>query len=153
MIDQLRLDLLTAEDARQPSLDLGASVNLNSHENGVFDATTQPFTGRGYDWQLGLTLTLPWGLRAQNALYRQALNNYNSQQTTVQQLDQNLLVQVRSAVRAVESAKESVSIATLASQLAAEQFDQQKAQYDAGLATFRFVEDAQAALNLSLIHI
>ncbi len=146
-LDQLRVDLLTAADARQPILDLGGSVNFNSREDGFFDAADQVTTGRGYNWQLGLTLTLPWGLRAQNARYRQALASFNSQQTTVEQLDQNLLAQVRAAVRAVETAKESVAIATLASQLATQQFDQQKAQYDAGLATFRFVEDAQAALN------
>jgi len=150
-LDQLRLDVLTAADSRQPSLDLGASVNLNSNENGAFDAAAQPLTGRGYDWQLGLTLTLPWGLRAENARYRQALATFNSQEATIEQIDQNLLTQVRSAVRAVETAKESVSIAALASQLAAEQFDQQKAQYDAGLATFRLVEDAQAALNSAQI--
>jgi outer membrane protein len=150
-LDQLRLDVLTADDARQPDLNLGASVNLNSSEDSGFNAVDQELSGRGYNWQLGLNLTLPWGMRAQNARYRQALATFNSQQTTVEQLDQNLLTQVRTAVRAVETGKESVAIATLASKLAAEQFDQQKAQYDAGLATFRQVEDAQADLNTAQI--
>jgi outer membrane protein len=146
-LTQLRLDVLTADNARQPALDLGASLSLNSREKSAVSSVGQVFTGRGDSWQLGLTLTLPWGLKAENARYRQSLLSLDSAQTRYEQLDQTLLTQVRSAVRAVETGKENVAIAALARDLSQQQYDREKARYDAGLSTVRLLRDAEADLN------
>ncbi len=146
-LGQLRLDVLTADNARHPQLDLGGSLGLSSRENNYGDATSQLLTGRGESWSLGLNLTLPWGLRAENARYRQSVASLDSEQARYEQLDQSLLAQVRTAVRAVQTGRESVAIAALASSLSQRQYDQEKARYDAGLATFRDVQNFQADAN------
>ncbi len=146
-LSQLRLDVLTADNARKPALDLGASLNLSSRERSAVESSEQLFTGRGNSWQLALTLTLPWGLQAENARYRQALISLDSAQTRFEQLDQTLLSQVRSAVRAVETGKENVAIAALTRDLSQQQYDREKARYDAGLSTVRLLRDAEADLN------
>jgi outer membrane protein len=146
-LDQLRLDLVTAKDNVQPSLALGGAFGLSSTESTYGRAATQPLSGKGYDWQIDLTLSVPLGHRADEARYRQTLNSLSSGEASLQQIDQNLLAQVRTAVRAVETSRESVTISALAHELSKRQFELQKARYDAGLSTFLQVQQTQSDLN------
>ena len=150
-LSQLRLDVLTADNSRRPALDLAGGLNLASRERSYPEAATQLFTARGESWSLGLNLTLPWGLKAENARYRQAVTSLDSAQTRFEQLDQNLLAQVRTAVRAVETGKESLAVATSTRDLSQQTYDREKARYDAGLSTVRLLRDAEADLNSAKI--
>lgn len=161
--EQLKLDLAVAKNNQQPSLDLGAAVGFNSADrssaSGAFASTAD---GDSSNWQVDLTLTIPWGLRAEKAAYRQARTNLSRQETALAQLDQNLLVAVRAAVRAIETNRENVVVTALAATLSQKQFEAEKARYEAGRSTYRFVEDArrdqdtarvnalQAAVNLRI---
>ena len=82
---------------------------------------------------------MPWGRHADKARYRVAQTNLNSQKLRLEQLEQNLLVNVRTSVRAVETQLAAVEIATKGTELATRQYEQQKARFDAGLATSRQV--------------
>ena len=86
-------------------------------------------------------------MRSNRALYRQAMDSVNSQQVTLDQADQALVVGVRSAVRAVQSSVESVSAAGAAARLSQRQYDLQQAKFDAGLATSYDVLQAQNQLE------
>lgn len=146
--EQLKLDVAVAKQNRLPTLDLGAAVGYNGEgrdtAGGAFNSATSADT---YNWQVDLTVSIPWGLRAERARYRQAINNLNRQETFIQQVDQNLVVQVRSATRAVETNRETVSVSALATQLSQRQFETEKARYEAGLSTYRFVEDSRQDLD------
>ena len=67
----------------------------------------------------------------------------------IKQIEQQLVVSVRTAVRAVETNLIAAEIAAKATQLASRQYDQQKARYDAGLSTSRvllqFQDDLESA--------
>ena len=142
--EQLKLDVAVAKNNRLPTLDLGAAMGLNGADrrnvNGAFNSST---SGDSYDWQVDLTLSIPWGLRAERAKYRQAQSNLSRQETVLAKLDQNLLVDVRAAVRAVDTNRETVSVSILATELSRKQFEAEKARYEAGRSTYRFVEDAR----------
>ena len=144
LAEQLKIDLAVAKNNRLPTLDLGAAVGLNGADrrnaNGAFTSST---SGDSYDWQVDLTVSIPWGLRAERARYSQARTNLSRQQTTIAKLDQNLLIDVRAAVRAVDTNRESVTVSTLATELSRKQFEAEKARYEAGRSTYRFVEDAR----------
>ncbi|HZP60476.1 MAG TPA: TolC family protein, partial [Opitutaceae bacterium] len=103
--------------------------------------------GDGYNWQVDLSLTFPWGNRAGNAAYHTALNNLRSQQTALEQLDQALVVEVRTDVRTVTTNLDSVKISTLSAELSEKQYELQKAKFDAGLSTSREVLQSQADLE------
>ena len=144
LAEQLKLDLAVAKNNRLPTLDLGAAVGLNGADrrnaNGALNSAA---SGDSYDWQVDLTLSIPWGLRAERANYRQARTRLNRQETALAQLDQNLLVDVHAAVRAVETNREAVTVSVLATELSRKQFEAEKARYQAGRSTYRFVEDAR----------
>jgi outer membrane protein TolC len=61
----------------------------------------------------------------------------------LQQIEQNILVQVRSAVRAVQTSQEGARIASLNTELSRREYDTEKARYEAGLSTFRRVQEAK----------
>jgi outer membrane protein TolC len=146
-IKQLELDVLTTKSGRLPSLNLDGSLAYSGREadlGGAWDLVTK----RGsYNWALGLTLRFPWGLHAENSRYRIALNNLSSAKLRSQQLERTMLVQVRSAVRSVQTNVESVRISELSSQLSQKKYDLEKARYDAGLSTARRVLEAQSDLE------
>ena len=89
-------------------------------------------------------------MRANKALYRQAMASVESQKVALDQADQVLTVQVRSAIRAVNANKEAVdaSLATVA--LSKKQYSLQKAKFDAGLSTSYDVLQAQNQLEAAL---
>lgn len=151
--EQLKLDVAVAKNNRLPAVDLGAAVGYNGEDRdnpgGSFSSAA---SGDAYNWQVDLTVSVPWGLRAERARYRQALNSLNRQETFIQQLDQTLLFQVRAAVRAVETNRETVSVSALATRLSEQQFETEKARYESGLSTYRFVEDSRQDLDTARVN-
>ncbi len=151
-VDRARVTLDASRRDRLPDLDLGAAVGLNSQQPDANSAVDQLPSGDGYSWQVDLTLTVPWGLKADRARYRQNLAALHRAETRLRQVDQDILVAVRAAIRAVETGRENVRITRLASELSARQFDLEKARFDAGLSTFRRVQEAREDLDAARVN-
>jgi outer membrane protein TolC len=151
MIEQFRLDALKAKRDQLPSLAVNGGLGYNSAAAGYTPAANQLWNGSGYNWQAGFSLSIPWGMAANRALYRQAMANVHSEQLTQEQTDQQLVVQVRSAVRAVASSVESVRAAGEETSLSEKQYELQKAELDAGLATSYDVLQAQNQLETARV--
>jgi len=151
-IEQLRIDADVAKRNRLPTFDVGGSFGYNTTENSYRNAARRVWDGDGYSWVLDATVSLPLGLRAERARYRQSLSSLSREQMRLQQLDQDILVSVRAAVRSVQTNQESVRISGLATQLSQRQFDLEKARYDAGLSTFRRVQEAQEDVDTSRVN-
>lgn len=151
-IKQLEIDRETAKRNRLPSFDVGAGLGLNSREASFGDAATRTFDGDGYAWQVDLTLRVPWAQREDNARLRLAQSNIVREQTRLQQIDQDLVVDVRAAVRAVETNRESVAISGLATRLSERQYELERARFNAGLSTSRRVLEAQDDLELARVN-
>jgi outer membrane protein TolC len=90
-------------------------------------------------------------MRANRALYRQAMASVHSEEVTLDQTDQTLVVNVRAAVRGVQTNIASVRASTQATQFAEKQYELQKAEFDAGLATSYDVLQAQNNLETSRV--
>jgi outer membrane protein len=148
-IKQLKIDLETARRNQLPDLDLTASLGYTARATsaGYEQAIANMPNDHGNNWSVGLNYSMPWGKHADKARYRTAQTNLLSRQAQLEQLEQTLLVNVRTAVRAVEANLATVEIATKATELAARQYEQQKARYDAGLSTSRLVLLAQDDLE------
>jgi outer membrane protein TolC len=140
-IKQLKLDLETARRNQLPDLDLLASLGYTARATnaGYQQAIANLPNDHGNNWSIALNYSMPWGKHADKARYRTAQTNLLSSQKQLEQLEQSLLVSVRNAVRAVETNLAAVEIAAKETELAARQYDQQKARFDAGLSTSRQV--------------
>lgn len=144
-IRQQELDIATARNARLPQLDLGAQAFYTSTDASLDDARSNIWDGQGYNWQVDLSLSFPWGFREERARIRQALAGRERQEILYAQIEQQILVSVRSAVRAVQTGVENLRLSTLAATLSQREFEVEKARYDSGLSTFRRVQESQAA--------
>jgi outer membrane protein len=145
-IEQFKLDALTTKRNALPELDIDGGVGLNSLGHSYNAAINQLPNDNGHSWQAGVTLNFPIGLRANRALYHQALASQHSEETSLEQEDENLTVQVRSAVRAVQTGIESVRASTETATLSEKQYELEKAKFDAGLVTSLDVLQEQNAL-------
>jgi len=146
-IEQYQLDALRAKINNRPQLGVTGGAGYLTARDSFYNAATKVWSGPGYDWQAGLSLSFPWGLRQNKALYRQAMDNVKAEQTTLDQSDQALTVQVRAAVRAIEANRQSVDSAIQNELLSQKQYELQKAKFDAGLATSYDVLQAQNQLE------
>ena len=146
-IKQLELAVDVAHNGKLPTLNLGGAVGFNGSDRSNGTSYDNLRTGDNYNWQLDLSLSVPWGLRADRARSRIAQNNLHQEQTRLQDIEQNLLVQVRAAVLAVSTNIESVQISAKATELAEKQYELQKAKFDAGLSTSREVLQSQTDLE------
>lgn len=148
-IKQLEIDLETARRNQLPDLDLVASLGYTARATNANygQAIANLPNDNGNNWSIGLNYSMPWGRHAEKARYRTAQSNLASRKLQLEQLEQTLLVNVRSSVRAVETQLAAVEIAAKGTELAARQYEQQKARYDAGLSTSRLVLLAQDDLE------
>jgi outer membrane protein TolC len=151
-IKQLEIDVATAKRNRLPSLTLNASLGYNTTDTSYNEVITSLASDHGDSRSVSLVYSMPWGMRADRARYRSTLSGLNAQKARLEQLEVQLLVSVRSAVRAVETNVASVQIAAQATQLAAKQYDLQKARFDAGLSTSRLVLQAQDDLETARVN-
>jgi outer membrane protein TolC len=146
-LDQFKLDLSVAKDALKPTLNVDGALGLNGNRGSSYAAYNSAVNRDNNSWQLGVTLSYPLGRVSDKARYRQSLSLLDQQTLTVRQLEQSILVQVRSAVRAVETNSEKVKIAALAAEYSGKQYDLESARFAAGLATSRDVLQTQSDLE------
>jgi outer membrane protein TolC len=146
-IRQQEIDVASAKNARLPQLDLGAQAGYNSTDATAKDATTNLWSGDGYNWQVDLSLSFPWGFREERARLRQARAGRDREELRLAQIEQQILVSVRNAVRALETGAENLRLSTLAAQLSGREYEVEKARYDSGLSTFRRVQETQEAFD------
>ncbi|MGH8021077.1 MAG: TolC family protein [Opitutaceae bacterium] len=143
LLKQFMLDAQLAKNERLPRADLGGTLGYIGRNDEFYGAVDRLKSLDSYNWQVDLTVSVPWGLREGRALYRTAKLTVEQQQAFIRELEQDILVRVRSAVRAVETTAESVEIAALSTELSAREYQLEKAKFDAGLSTSRLVVEAQ----------
>jgi outer membrane protein len=151
-IEQLKLDLKVAKDDAKPDLSVGAALGLSGTNGSGHDAFNDALDRQNHSWQVDFAFNYPWGLTSGRARYRQALATLNREQVHLKQIEQNIEVQVRSAVRSVETNVESVRIAVLAAKLSDQQYQLEKAKFDAGQSTSRRVLEAQDDLETARVN-
>jgi outer membrane protein TolC len=142
-----RLDLDFAHNDLLPSVDLDLALGLNgsdSSRRGSISGITEP---DGHTWQAGISITYPLGSVAEKARFRQSRYALTQAELREKQLEQDVLVSVRNAVRDVETSRESVTIATQAADLAQRQYEAETDRFRAGLSTSRRVLEAQTDLE------
>lgn len=151
-IDQYKLDLVVAKDATKPNLSVGAALGLSGTNGSGQDAFGDALDRQNHSWQVDFTFTYPWGQKSDKARYRQSLSTLNREQARLRQIEQGIEVQVRSAVRSVETNLENVRIATLSAGLSQKQYELEKARFDAGLSTSYRVLQAQTDLDTARVN-
>jgi len=160
------------ENQVYPTLDLFGSLGLNGISGDAVTITsgtvtgTSPFGG-GYDetlsrlgsgdfyqWQVGLRMSYPLGNRS--AKSRLTASRLQVAQTLldIKDLEKKIVVEVREAVRQIQTEAKRVQAAGVASKLAQRTLDAEEKKFEVGLSTsfnvLQFQEDLLLAQSIEL---
>lgn len=146
-LELAKLDVDFARNDLLPSVDLDLALGLNGRDTtrrGSISGITEP---DGHTWQAGISIAYPLWRTAEKARFRQSRYALTQAELREKQLEQDVLVSVRNAVRDVETSRESVTIAAQAADLAQRQYEAETDRFRAGLSTSRRVLEAQTDLE------
>ncbi|RME72709.1 MAG: TolC family protein [Planctomycetota bacterium] len=126
---------LLAENDRLPRLDLvggWSNTGLGSSHHNAHEAL---LSGRYYRWNVGLQFELPLFNTRARAAARAARERIRRAQRQRDSLEQQVVLEVRSAIRDILAARERLRTTELGIRLAEEQLEREIARRDAQLAT------------------
>ncbi len=147
VIKQREFERDAARNRVMPTLDLTLSGRYLGRDDEGDLALEGAFEGKGYFWQGGLELTVPWGLRAEKARFRRSEYILSRERSRLEDIRQNILLEARNAYRSLKTAEARMEVTELTVSLNEEQFDQEKRRHEAGGSTFRNVLEAQEDLD------
>ena len=144
-----RSDILVKFNHNQlwPQIDLQGSYGLNAIGRNFGDLIDNAASGDGEQWSIGVVLTVPLGNRVARANYRTARLQAEQALLSLKVLEQNIVVQVRNAVRQVDTNLKRSDASRVASRLAEESLNAEQEKLKAGTSTSFLVLQAQAQLS------
>ena len=116
-------------------------------DNGLGDAVSQLWSDHFKSWKVGLVFSYPIlnrSAKGQRGVAQYQLETSKAQLTT---LEQDVIVNVRNAHRAIDTAEKSIVAAAKGSELAERNLDAARKKYDNGMTTA--FEVSQLQTNLS----
>ncbi len=126
----------------------GEVTTLVNPYNGPYeDSLNRSFDGRYYSYSAGVTLEIPIGNAQAKADYARSRIDLESSQRQLQQEQESVTLEVKSAVTSLLSDLKSIEATRIARQLAEENVRNQQARYDVGLATTKDLLDFQNQLT------
>lgn len=129
-----------------PSFDVVAHYGSNSLEQGLRGSVTDLFDGSQNNWRFGINVEIPLGNQAARSRYTQARIEREKVQTTLENLEQDIILTIREAVRAVQTNMKRVETTRIASQLFKERLETEEKRFGVGLSTSRDILEDQEQL-------
>jgi len=118
------------------------------------DSVREVFDNVNYDWSVGLSLSIPIGNRAAKAVEAQTHIALEQSQLTLQNLERGIQVEVRTAVRAVDTGVKRVASARSNVVLQVKKLEAEQKRYDNGMSTsfqvLSFQNDLTAARSAEI---
>jgi outer membrane protein TolC len=105
--------------------------------------------GRFYQYNFGVQLEIPVGNAAAKAEYTQAKINAERSKLSMRELEENVTLEIKTAVDNLNSLMTSVEATRVARELAEENVRNQRARYDVGLATTKDLIDFSQRLTVA----
>jgi outer membrane protein len=142
-LSQKELSAVVAKKNARHQLDLNAQLTPSRFDSDRgFEFPTAPTQdnatntdGDSTNWQVGLTYTLPVRNRQRRASERIAALNHTKAEVDLLNAEQNVRVEVRTAIRNVESGYKRVEAARINVDLQKEKLDAEQKKFDNGMST------------------
>lgn len=128
-----------------PNNPFGAPIGVVEH--GASDAWKDTFNFKYENWSAGLTLDIPLNSVFSRASYAQAKVNLEQSQLRLKDAEQQIFLEVKSAVRAVQTNYERVQAYKAARELAERTLEAEEEKFKVGISTPYFVLQYQTELT------
>jgi outer membrane protein TolC len=147
-IDSRSLNERFTRNQLWPVLDLQGQVGLNGLDDNLGDSVNHFTSGNWVQYQVGLTLRYPLGNRAAKSRFTRARLEVEQAKAILERTEQRILVEVREAVRNVETNIKRVSVTRGARELAQKKLEAEEKKLAVGLSSVREVLRFQDDLSL-----
>jgi outer membrane protein TolC len=129
------ISIKVAKDRRLPILDLEGSYSLNGLGDGLGDPLSQVGTADYRSWSLGLALRMPIGERGAKADLRRSMYEKEQKLLALKDLEQQIITEVRGAVRQLETDGKRIEATRAAEELARQVVLTEERKHGLGLST------------------
>ncbi|MGJ8640165.1 MAG: TolC family protein [Opitutaceae bacterium] len=146
-LEVARINAMLAKNELRPDLDLTSSLNYSGRDKDGGHAYLGAYSSDGYNWNVGMELSLPWGFRDAKAQVRRAERNLELETLELYDIKQQKALAARNAWRAVSTGLKQIEVSEKSKLLNEESFEQVRAQYGSGLVAYRQVLEAQRDLD------
>jgi outer membrane protein TolC len=148
-IELFELDLRVARNLRRPDVGVGAGAGYTGLDRSPRGAYNDLADRDGYFWRVEAAVVVPIGMREERARYRRAELRLDREVLRLTRFRQELLVEARSSVRALETGGRRLELARDFTGASERQFQMEQDRFRAGAGTSRDVLDAQEDLEES----
>lgn len=131
-----------------PTLDLQGSVGMNGLDDNLGDSVNNFTSGNWVQYQVGFAVRYPLGNRASKSRFTRARLEVEQAKAILERTEQRILVEVREAVRNVETNIKRVSVTRGARELAQKKLEAEERKLAVGLSSVREVLRFQDDLSL-----
>jgi outer membrane protein TolC len=156
LIDEKILEI-QSEIAKQnmlPNLTVNGGVGLNSLDKDYLKSTQKMFSFETYFWNLGLNLEVPIIGNTLETEYQQTLINYEKQKTITSNIKRNILTELRTSLRNIDTNKQRITSNDTYKKLLSEQVKAELEKLKLGLSTnFQVMQLQKDLKEASLIEI
>jgi outer membrane protein TolC len=154
VIEQRRLEKVSARNASRPNLDLVVSGAFSGIDNeDATEALQNTFDRDGKAWSVGVEFSMPWNRRKERADLSIAEKRLEKEELQYEDLKQSLYQEVRSSWRSLQAVHQSVEAAKLTVSLQEATFEREKGKYEQGMSAFRDVLEAQRDLDQARVRL
>jgi outer membrane protein TolC len=122
-----------------PALDLEGRVGPNGLDSNFGEALSNVSSGSWVQYRVGFTLRYPLGNQAAKSRFTRARLEVEQAKTVLERTEQRILVEVREAVRSVETNIKRVSVTRGARELAQKKLEAEERKLAVGLSSVREV--------------
>ncbi|HSS45031.1 MAG TPA: TolC family protein [Thermoanaerobaculia bacterium] len=116
-------------------------------ETGFSDAFSDAIHNRNKNWSIGLNVSYPILNRSARGSRGAAQYSWESDKALLTTTEQNVLVEVRAAARAIDTARRQIAAASKGRELAEKNLDAEKKKFDNGMSTTFQVNQIQRDLS------
>ena len=143
-LENQNISLVFNKNQTLPTLDLQASVRFNGINDSIGGSIGELELGR-HRWEVGVVFSYPLSNRQAKSRLQQNRLAIRQQLLRIKDLEETIIAEVRTAVRAVQATSQLVKASKAASRLARKQLDAEEKKLRVGLATvftvLQFQED------------
>ena len=148
MLENQRVTLIFSENQALPTLDLETSLRINGISKNFEDQFGEFDPGKRYRWDVSLQFSQPLGNRQARHRITQSRLAIRQQMLRIKDLEEEVIRQVRAAVRDVMTHAQRVRASRVSSQLAQKQLEAEEKKLQVGLSTVFTVLDFQEDLSV-----
>jgi outer membrane protein TolC len=134
-LENQQITLVFDKNQTLPTLDLAASLRFNGIDDSVGESLEEFDLRTRYRWDVGLVFRYPLANRKAKGRLEQSRLAIRQQMLRIKNLEENIIAEVRAAVRDVLTNAQRVQATRAASRLAEKQLEAEEKKLQVGLAT------------------